>query len=239
MNRIIGLGLLILLSSCAHDRIESNANFKTMMIKSSGEIETTPDMAEFTIYLNCLKPTVKGAKQCLVDESNALTQSLLDYGIDKEDLLTTAISMNKSYRWANNSQVFQGYNSATSINVKVKDLDKLDEIYSELLENRNLNLNGLSYSHSKLDSLENKAYIKAFHKAEVLAKKLIAEIPEEDLELLKIGNVSITSSLPNNRGASSDAAMAEVAEQSAGNSISINTGNVRVNATLYVEFHIK
>ncbi|MCJ8167102.1 SIMPL domain-containing protein [Pontibacter sp. E15-1] len=239
MKTIFGILSFILLFGCQSNSHDERSKFKTIMIKSYGQIETLPDLATFYINLNCLENSVKLSKKCLVDKTNELNSKLISFGINKDDILTTSVNMNKSYTWAKNTRVFQGYNSSTMMFITIRDIDKLDEIYSELLENRNLDLGGLSYSHSKIDSLKNEAYVDALKKASVLADKLLIELPESKKEILKIGNVEISSSLPQTFE-SKDASYEEAVETSAQNqSINISKGTVSINSTLYVEYQIK
>ena len=238
MKRIFGILSVILLMGCQNNAPNERLKFKTIMVKSYGQIETLPDQAAFHINLNCLENSVKLSKKCLVDKSNELNSQLISFGINKDDILTTSVNMTKSYTWAKNTRVFQGYNSSTMMFVTVRDIDKLDEIYSELLENRNLDLGGLSYSHSKIDSLKNEAYVDALKKANILTDKLLIELPESDKEILKIGNVEISTSLPESNRPK-DAINEEMIETSAQNqSINISKGTVIVNSTLYVEYQI-
>ena len=238
MKRLFCLVFVLVITGCTNKEAVNSTPFKTILIKADSELETPPDVAQFSIQLNCLKSTTRASKTCLADLSQELKNQLLAYGIDENDLLTTAVNMNKQYSWRNNSRVFEGYASSTFLNVKVRNLDSLDVIYSDLLERQNLNLSNLNYEHSKLDSLKNTAYVNAYHKAEKLAEKLLQELPETEFELLKIGNVAISASEPNNNNSYSDlnAVMVEEAKQE---SISISTGNVKINATLFVEFQIK
>jgi uncharacterized protein len=239
MKNILVLLVGLLLLSCQNDSPLAPAKFKTIMVKSVGEVETLPDIATFHINLNCLQKSVKASKQCLVDKSNELNSKLLSFGIKQDDILTTSVNMNKSYTWKNNSQVFEGYNSSTTIHVTLRDIYKLDQIYTELLENRNLDLSGLAYSHSKLDSLKNEAYTDALKKANVLADKLLAELPASEKEILKIGNVELSASMPEAKQSREmdGYAVAEVGAQN--RSIAISKGTVLIHATLFVEYQIK
>ena len=241
MKYILALLISLSLVSCQTDSTLAPSKFKTIMIKSVGEVEALPDVATFHINLNCLQKSVKVSKQCLVDKSNELNSKLLSFGIKQDDILTTSVNMNKSYTWRNNSQVFEGFNSSTTIHVTLRDINKLDQIYTELLENRNLDLNGLAYSHSKIDSLKNDAYVDALKKSDILADKLLAELPSSEKEILKIGNVEISASMPESNQLREQEqegyAVAEVAAQN--RSIAISKGTVLVKATLFVEYQIK
>ncbi len=239
MKKIIGIISFLALVSCQNNPTVDHGQFKTIMIKSDGEVETLPDMASFQISLNCLDKSIKESKNCLVDKSNELNTRLQSFGISKEDILTTAVEMNKSYIWSNNSNIFEGYRSSTTLIVTVRTIEKLDEIYTELLENRNLDLGGLNYSHSKLDSLKNEAYVNALDKAGILADRLLEKLPESKKEILKIGNVEISATLPEAQDYKEEEVfnMAEVKMKN--QSIAINNGTVRVTSTLFVEYQIK
>jgi uncharacterized protein YggE len=240
MRTIFGIISMFILVGCQGNSPAERSKYKTLMIKSSGEIETLPDIATFYINLNCLENSVKISKKCLVDKSNELNTKLISFGIDKNDILTTAVNLNKNYKWINNTQVFQGYNSSTRMFVTIRDIDELDEIYAELFENRNLDLDGLSYSHSKIDSLKNEAYIDAYKKADILADKLLMELSESEKEVLKIGNVEISASVPETLEMEQEVLNEVVRSQSAQNqSIAISKGTVIVNATLFVEYQIE
>ncbi len=238
MKGIISILLVLLFVGCQNNREDDPGKFKTIMIKSVGEVETLPDMATFHINLNCLDTSIKASKNCLVEKSNELVSLLQSFGIVKEDILTTSVDMNRSYTYRNNTRVFEGYRSSTSVFVTVKDIDALDVIYTELLENRNLELGGLGYSHSAIDNLKNEAYVSALEKAGILTDKLLEKLPETNKEILKIGNVEITSSMPQAADAMYSLEAREQAHTANGQSIAINKGTVKVSATLFVEYQI-
>ena len=239
MKKLFGISALLLLASCQQNATVDPSKFKTVMIQSMGEVETLPDMATFFIELNCVDKSVLTSKKCLIEKSNELHRKLHSFGINKEDILTTAVEMNKSYAWRNNSSVFEGFRSSTSIFITVKNIDKLDQIYTELLENRNIELGGLSYSHSKIDSLKNQAYLNALEKSAVLTDKLLEKLPETTKEILKIGNVAISASLPEPRNQKFLEQNEVAADATSDSSIAISKGTVKVSATLYVEYQIK
>lgn len=239
MKHLVGIFLVLLLAGCQSNGPADPGKFKTIMIKSVGEVETLPDMANFQINLNCLDTSIEASKNCLVEKSNELVSMLQSFGVGKEDILTTSVDMNRSYTYRNNTRVFEGYRSSTSVYITVKNIDDLDKIYTELLENRNLELGGLSYSHSKIDSLNNEAYVKALEKASILKDKLLEQLPETEKEILKIGNVEISASMPEAKNVMYESDAVEQTQSANRSSIAINKGTVKVSATLFVEYQIK
>ncbi|MGB5944274.1 MAG: SIMPL domain-containing protein [Leeuwenhoekiella sp.] len=239
MKKYIAILGLFVIFGCENNSTLAPSKFKTIMIKSVGEVEVLPDMAMFQVALSCLDRSVKTSKDCLVEKSNELTDKLKSFGIAEEDILTTSVNLNKSYTWRNGSSVFEGYRSETTMYVTIKKIDDLDVIYTELLENRNLELGGLNYAHSQMDSLQNEAYVKALEKSSLLTDKLLTELPETEKEILKIGNVEITSSLPEAEDANRNYEMVQAEAKAVNSSVAINKGTVRVQATLFVEYQIR
>ena len=143
----------------------SQKNIRRLPLRPLAKPKLMPNEASFYINLTCLKNTVKLSKDCLVDKSNKINQLLLNYGIKQEDILTTSVNMHKSYTWRSNSRVFEGYNSSSNMIVTIKKIDDLDKIYTELLENRNLELSGLNYKHSEIDSLKKYRLCECFKKS--------------------------------------------------------------------------
>lgn len=238
MKHLFQIFIIFSFLGCQNTTTAEQTKFKTIMIKSLGEVETLPDMANFHINLNCLDSSIKSSKNCLVEKSNDLASMLQSFGIGKEDILTTAVDLNRSYTYRNNTRIFEGYRSSTSIFVTIKNIDDLDVIYTELLENRNLELGGLSYSYSKIDSLKNEAYVNALEKAGILTDKLLDKLPETRKEILKIGNVEITASMPEAKDSRYEVEAMEQAQSANMRSIAINKGTVKVSATLFVEYQI-
>lgn len=238
MKSILAIFIMASMAACQAQSTQTSSMHKTIMIESQGKVEILPDEATFYINLSCLDKAITTSKQCLVDKSNKLIDQLKAFGIKKEDIQTTSVDLQKSYTWTNNSQVFEGYRSTTVVHVKMRNINKLDEVYTALLDNQNLELSGLSYSHSQMDSLKNEAYVLALRKSGVLADKLLAELPEKNKEILKIGNVQISSTSPQPLMMANAEKRMESQSFDAG-SVAISKGMIEVNATLYVEYMIK
>ncbi|MFC2307996.1 MAG: SIMPL domain-containing protein [Bacteroidota bacterium] len=229
---LIGAGML-----CA---TEPNTN-KTIKIHSVGEVEVIPDMATFNIDLNCLDVNLANSKKCLVEKSASLIKKLQSFGIASKDIMTTSVNMQKSYTWQNNKRVFEGYKSSTSIFVTVRDINKLEAVYSDLLENKNTEVGGLNYTHSKIDSLKNEAYLNALSKANDIVDKLLTRLPEKNKEIIRILNGEYSSpAIPQYRGYNElGLAKADMSSMDEGSVVSINKGTLKIQADLYIEYSIK
>jgi uncharacterized protein YggE len=221
---------VVLLISC-----NSGNDYKTILLKTSGSVEIAPDEASIIINASCINKDIKQAKSCLIDITSSLNDDLLNFGIQKEDILTTNVNLSKDYIWTNNSEVFNGYRASTTTSVRVRDLKILDELYSNLLSNDKLGIGSLTYGHSKMDSINNVAYLKALENANKLADQILSQLPEKNKSIMQVSNFEISGSeiKPENNYVKFEAA--EVLDKS---NLTINFGNMVAMQQLYVEYKI-
>ena len=243
MKKTIGIIYLIIaliFQSCnSGNQPVEKSGIKTMLIKSNGEVSVQPDEAMIIIHLECINKNIKIAKECLIDKSEKLNKSILDFGIKQEDILTTSINQSKEYRWINNSSIFVGYKSSMTTKLTIRDLKILEELYTELLLNENISVGNLSYSHSNIDSLNNVAYQKALENANNIADQLLLKMKESEKEIIRIGNMNLPSVQDNSVYGYDKTANFEIKELGADKSrIRINSGTMYANKTLIVEYNI-
>lgn len=229
MKRLLVILPFVLLVSCTPKN-----DYKTILLKASGTVEIAPDEASIIITASCLNMDIKQAKSCLIDITSNLDNAIRGFGIPKEDILTTNVNLNKQFIWSNNSEVFNGYNASTTTTVRVRDLTILDELYTNLLSNDKLTIGSLTYSHSKMDSINNIAYIKALENANKLADQLLTQLPEKNKSILQVSNFETAKSENPDILLEKHAVNQELRESS----LTINFGNMVAIQQLYVEYKI-
>jgi uncharacterized protein YggE len=230
MKRISIILSVILLISCNPEK-----DYKTILLKTSGIVEVAPDEASLSLNLSCVDKNIEQAKTCLVSISSILNEDLINFGIKKEDILTTNVNLNKDYVWINNSNIFNGYLASTTTRVKIRDLMILDEVYTKLLSNEKLTIGSLTYDHSRLDSINEVAYLIALENANKLADKILSRLPEKNKAITQISNFEITrSEIIPETGLMKNA---EIVIQDQ-NQLTVNIGNMIAEKHLYVEFKI-
>ena len=143
--------------------------------------------------------------------------------------------MNKEYIWINNSEVFNGYRASTTTSVRVRNLNTLDELYSNLLGNDKLSIGSLTYGHSKMDSINNLAYIKALENANKIADQILDQLPEKNKSIVQVSNFEIQKS-----DSRLDLKYERLEEKESldKSSLTINLGNMVAVQQLFVEYKI-
>ena len=219
-----------MLISCTPEK-----NYKTILLKTNGIVEVAPDEASLTLNLSCVDKNIEQAKTCLLTISSRLNEDMINFKIMQEDILTTNVNLNKDYVWINNSNIFNGYLASTTTRVKIRDLTILDEVYTKLLSNENLTIGSLTYNHSKLDSINEVAYLIALENANKLADKILSRLPEKNKAITRISNFEITRSEINPEPVLRNLEKSVVQDQS---QLTVNIGNMIAEKALYVEFKI-
>jgi uncharacterized protein YggE len=187
MKRLSLILSVILLIGC-----NSEKEYKAILLKTSGYVEIAPDEASIILNASCVDMNINQAKTCLIKITSKLNDDLKSFGILKEDILTTNVNLSKDYIWRNNSDIFNGYRASTTTSVKVRDLKTLDELYSNLLGNEKLTIGSLTYGYSKIDSINEIAYLKALENANRLADQILTKLPEKNKTITQVSNFEIS-----------------------------------------------
>lgn len=157
-------------------------------VSGEGKVEVAPDMAVVSASASNVKKEAEEAYQATAQQINRLVAECKKLGVAEKDIQTTHISLNKNYRWVDNSQKFEGYIAAAYLKVTVRDMDKLNTLTRKVVESGANEINGIDYDHSKMEKLRQDAGVIALKKAKDEAKALCAEMG------VKLGKVLTISS---------------------------------------------
>lgn len=218
---------------------------KTMHLKSAGTVQYLPNEAYLSLHISCLDKDITASKDCLLKQAEELKSLIKGCKISDEDVYTNAVRQSKSYSWKHSSQVFEGYSSNMSLDLKISNIKLLDTLYPTLLTKEDVNIGYLSFSHSNIDSLNNVAYQNAVSNANRDADNLLSKMKERHKEVLKIGNVSLPKGhlYQESKGLyenSLDKEYDGYAMKAEGNStLSVTPGTYTISKSIFVEFSIK
>lgn len=126
----------------------SNADYiPTISVSGSAEVSMAPDTASFTVTASFVENTTEEAREKTATLiANAVNILKENYSIPEENLSTEYISASPEYGYVDDERVIIGQRATQSINVTLKDLDSIGDIYTELMA-----LDGISLSDVSLD----------------------------------------------------------------------------------------
>ena len=227
--------MTLLLSACNHS---TSDNSVLLNISASGEIELVPDMASVTISIGCTNKDITVSNECAMQNIDKLFALFDEYEISKDDYHSSRVNLEKSYRWRNNSNVFDGYLSSSTVSVKFNDMDVMSKAITKILAMKNAEVFGLNYSHSKIDSIANEAYLKALGNARKLAEDIKLELKGKSISVLEVSNIDNKFRTTANKKVLRSA-MAESRLDNSAASIQINPGMLKLVKDIHVLYSVK
>ena len=113
----------------------SNADYiPTISVSGSAEVSMAPDTASFTVTASFVEKTTEEAREKTATLiANAVNILKENYSIPEENLSTEYISASPEYGYVDDERVIIGQRATQSINVTLKDLDSIGDIYTELM----------------------------------------------------------------------------------------------------------
>ncbi|MFA6306261.1 MAG: SIMPL domain-containing protein [Patescibacteria group bacterium] len=172
----IYLGILSWNAVKSHDYIGvSPKESHSFYITGEGKVTGVPDIAKIQLGYSVEKPTVAAAQKDNSDKMNAMIDKLKkDFQIDVKDIQTANYYISPQYDWNDSKQTLRSYLVSQSLNVKLRQMDKVSKII-EAAGSIGLNQVGnLSFEIDNPEKLKQEAREKALaqakEKAEALAK---------------------------------------------------------------------
>ena len=165
--------MMLAVSACAHEPSQDSDHISVVGV---GEVEREPDMALLNISVTAQKPSLVEAK-AEADRRYASVQKVIKkFGIDDKDVKVTRVNAQPQYEWRSNKQVYKGERVSRSLQVKVKDLDKVSPLMQAIVENGVSSVDNLSTGFQDRKALQTEALGAAAddarRKAKFLAQRL-------------------------------------------------------------------
>ena len=125
----------------------------TISVSGSAEVKVEPDTASFTITATFIEETSAEA----MEKASAMIGSAIDilgsgFGVEDDDLTTAYISVAPEYRWVDDEQVLAGQKAVQRVDVKLRDLSLIGDVYTSLMA-----LDGISVSDVSMDKSDKSA----------------------------------------------------------------------------------
>lgn len=100
----------------------------TFSVSGEGKALVKPDIALVTAGVSATGQTVSQAQQQIITASGKIVSAVKDLGIDSKDIKTINYSINPTYDFRSGTQKIIGYSAATTLQVKVRTLDKTSSV---------------------------------------------------------------------------------------------------------------
>jgi len=205
-GRFMGITISILIILSLYFRfigpIPFSVNQTTTEKKSTFDVEATgkalavPNTAQINLGIQINKPTVKEAQNEANEKINSTTQAIKKLGVEEKNIKTINYSVYPNYDYRAGQKI-NGYNINITIQVKVNDFDKVNQVIDTATSLGLNQIGSLEFTldDEKLEEIEMQARKEAIQKA----KNKASEIAKTGgLRLGKIVNISenLTNTYP-------------------------------------------
>ncbi|MDO8669211.1 MAG: SIMPL domain-containing protein [Candidatus Buchananbacteria bacterium] len=168
-----------------YDYIGKSPEFKNIItVDGTGKVTAKSDIAIINAGVLTEKVTVAAAQKENTEKMNAIVKSLKDdFKIDGNDIKTSQYNIYPRYDWTNGSQRIIGYSVSQSVEIRVRDFDKIGNILAKAAELGTNTLNGPTFTIDDPEVYKAQAREKAIAQAKEKAKVLADQVG------IKLGNI--------------------------------------------------
>ncbi|MEZ4779824.1 MAG: SIMPL domain-containing protein [Flavobacteriaceae bacterium] len=198
-------------------------------VKGEGIVTIVPDHVLISARVEHTGANAKEVKQLNDATINEVFQFLKNYGIDNKDVKTEYLNLTKNYDY--NSKKYN-YAANQSISIKLKDLSKYESLMNGLLDTGINRIDGISFSSSKMNTLQSEARIKAIQNAKQKAEEYASVLNQT------VGKALLISEFQNNNAPTPLLKRGMMVMDSASESQTMAPGEMEIRVEVQVSFEL-
>ncbi|MDF2522614.1 MAG: periplasmic immunogenic protein [Clostridiales bacterium] len=157
-----------------HEKCEK----RTLKVNGKGMVEAEPDMVLISVGVITKDKDPQSAQNLNEEISKKLIQALLQIGIAKDDIRTSAYTIYPEYDYIEGKQILTGYNVTHILEIKVRDINMAGEVLNTAVQNGANQINRVDFT------LEDASYY--YNRALKLAVKEAAAKAHAITNLMKV-----------------------------------------------------
>lgn len=136
----------------------------TFDVNGEGKVTVSPDVALINAGVSANAASVKAAQDQINAVINKVSDSVKKLGVAGQDIKTVNYNINPNYDFTNGQKI-SGYTANTNLQIKVRQLDRANEILDTLTSNGANQIGGITFDIEDKTKFENQARQKAVDEA--------------------------------------------------------------------------
>lgn len=195
-----------------------------------GKVVVKPDIATVNVGISANGTTVKIIQEQINSVINKVTQGIKNLGIEDKDIKTAGYSIYPNYDYKEGQKI-SGYQASTTLIVKVRDLNKINDVIDSATQNGANQVSGINFDVDDKTKSENEARNLA-----------VKEAKEKAAEAAKIAGFNLGKIINyqenfagNNRIYPMMAGVAEASTKDSSTNIQAGSSEIQVTVTLSFE----
>jgi len=137
----------------------------TFNVTGVGKVAAIPDIATVSVGVQEQGTTVKIVQENINTSINRVTDALKKLGINEKDIQTTNYSIYPDYDYTEGRQRIRGYTANTTVSVKVRDIDKTNDVIDAATQSGANQVGGVSFDVDDKTKVQNDARREAVEEA--------------------------------------------------------------------------
>jgi len=199
-------------------------------VTSGGAASAQPDMAQASIGVQVIAPSLAQATQENDAQMAAVIAKLKELGVADKDIQTTNYNIFPQRNFQNGkSGEITGYQVSDTVQVTIRDLSKISTILDQVTQAGANNIFGVTFGIQDRTKLQSEAIDKAVADAQARAEELAKASGVQLGDVESISQVVTPTPIP----------FGEATAQAAGSATPIQPGTVQVNAQVQISYAIK
>lgn len=152
--------------------ITSQPYARTITVDAEGKITVKPDIGLINLSVVSQGLTVKSVTKDSTDKMNKVIEAIKALSVDPKDITSTQYSLYPQYDYRTANPKITGYNLTQEIQVKVRDLTKVDDVLQAGLDAGSNQIGQLTFDIDDTSLVKKQAREKAFTAAKEKAQEM-------------------------------------------------------------------
>lgn len=140
-------------------------------VVGEGKVSVKPDMAAVTVGIITKASTVKSGQDQSNQVINNISAAVKNLGVGEEDIKTTNYNINPDYDYSGGTSRITGYTATANLAIKVREIDKVNEVIDKATANGANEVYGLSFEVEDKTAAQNEARQLAVEEAKKKAQE--------------------------------------------------------------------
>ena len=225
--------ILTVLTMSVNSNAQTSPLQNTVSVTGEGVVQVIPDEVIIRVRVENTGKNVAEIKRLNDQAINDVLAFCRKMKIDKKDVLTQRINLNKNYDYHKKTT---NYVANQTLSIRVRDLSKYEPLMLGLLEAGVNRIDGVQFKTSKMEALKSEARIKAMKNAKFKATEYASAVNQQIGKAITIMESGVLPQPP-----MPVYKMAMVNESSAdmGRMETIAVGEIEIKSTVSVVFELK
>lgn len=141
-------------------------------VEGSAELEVEPDMMTFSLSIQKVDLDLAKAKADVDERSRLLIETVKKFGINANDIATTALNVRPEYEYKDGQRVLTGNNVSRQVDINLRDLKKYPDMMKAMVDAKISETISTNLTLADKKSIEEKVQTAAMADAKARADRL-------------------------------------------------------------------